>query len=79
MRIKVKLIAIYREFLPPGTTGNTAELDVEDDATIESIMNQLGVPVDDTSVIVLNGLTVPLDTHPSAGDTITAFSAVAGG
>jgi molybdopterin converting factor small subunit len=30
-------------------------------------------------VIVLNGLTVPLDTPLSAGDMVTAFSAIAGG
>jgi len=79
MKIRVKLIATYRSLLPPGTKGNTTELEVENSATIADIMAKFGVPLDDSSVIVLNGLTVSLDTLPSEGDTITAFSAVAGG
>jgi molybdopterin converting factor small subunit len=35
--------------------------------------------MDDSSVIVLNGLTVALNTPVSEGDTISAFSAIAGG
>jgi molybdopterin converting factor small subunit len=37
------------------------------------------VPLDDSSVIVLNGLTVDLNTPVSEGDIVTAFSAIAGG
>jgi len=37
------------------------------------------VPLDDTSVILINGLTVPLDTPLTEGDTVAAFSAIAGG
>jgi molybdopterin converting factor small subunit len=79
MRVHVKLIATYQQLLPPGTIGNRISLDVADGTTVEQVMRRFAVPLDDTSVILLNGLTVPLDTPLSEGDTLAAFSAIAGG
>jgi len=42
-------------------------------------MTQFNVPQDDSSVIVVNGLTVPLSTILVEDDEVTAFSAIAGG
>ena len=79
MKISVKLIATYRSLLPPGTKGNTIEIDVPVGSTAASVMAGFEVPLDDSSVIVVNGLTVDLNTPLSEGDTVAAFSAVAGG
>lgn len=79
MRVSVKLIATYRHLLPPGTKGGCIEVEVAPGSTVAEIMSRFGVPLDDSSVIVLNGLTVPLDTPLSDGDTVSAFSAIAGG
>ncbi|RJP46754.1 MAG: hypothetical protein C4583_18335 [Anaerolineaceae bacterium] len=79
MKINVKLIATYQNLLPVGTSGNTIEIEVPSGSTISQILSCFGVPQDDTSVIVLNGLTVDLNTPVSEGDTIAAFSAIAGG
>lgn len=79
MKVNVKLIATYREHLPPGTEGNITSVEVPPGSTIAEILAPFGIPLDDSSVIVLNGLTAPLDTPVSAGDTIAAFSAIAGG
>ena len=79
MRVQVKLIATYQKLLPEGTTGNVIPLEVPDGTTVEQVMTRFEVPLDDTSVILLNGLTVPLDTPLSEGDTAAAFSAIAGG
>lgn len=79
MRVYVKLIATYREHLPPGTNGNTTKVDVPPGSTVREILTPYEIPLDDSSVIVLNGLTVPLDTVVEEGDTIAAFSAIAGG
>ena len=54
-------------------------MDVPEGTTVEQVMARFEVPLDDTSVILLNGLTVPLDTPLSDGDTAAAFSAIAGG
>ena len=79
MRVYVKLIASYREHLPPGTEGNITAVDVPPGCTVAGVIAPFGIPLDDSSVIVLNGLTVDLDTPLSEGDTVSAFSAIAGG
>jgi sulfur carrier protein ThiS len=79
MKVRVKLIATYREHLPPGTQGNMAEVDVAEGSTVREILTPFGIPLDDSSVIVVNGLSVPLDSSVNEGDTVAAFSAIAGG
>ena len=79
MQVHVKLIATYIQHLPPGTNGNITTVDVPVGSTVADILTPFGIPLDDSSVIVLNGLTVPLHTPVSEGDTISAFSAIAGG
>lgn len=79
MEIKLKLIATYRELLPPGTQGNTITLEVAPGTTVGDLVAQYRVPLDDSSVILLNGLTVPYDQPVTDGDEVAAFSAVAGG
>ena len=79
MKISVKLIATYRSLLPLGTQGNKVEIEVPDGTTASNVMTQFNVPQDDSSVIVVNGLTVPLSTILAEGDEVTAFSAIAGG
>ncbi|MBT7190000.1 MAG: MoaD/ThiS family protein [Anaerolineae bacterium] len=79
MKISVKLIATYRELLPPGTQGNKTEIEVSQGTTASDVMTRFNVPQDETSVIVVNGLTVPLSTLLVEGDMVTAFSAIAGG
>jgi len=79
MKVYVKLIATYREHLPPGTHGNLAQVDVPPGTTVQETLTPFGIPLDDSSVIVVNGLSVPLDTPVNEGDTVAAFSAIAGG
>ncbi|MBN1454503.1 MAG: MoaD/ThiS family protein [Anaerolineales bacterium] len=79
MQVHVKLIATYRDHLPPGAEGNITTVDAPAGATVKDILVPFGIPLDDSSVIVLNGLTVALHTPVSEGDTISAFSAIAGG
>ena len=79
MKVYVKLIATYREYLPSGTEGNLVTVDVLAGATVEQVLTPFDIPLDDSSVIVLNGVTVALDTPLSEGDTVSAFSAIAGG
>ena len=80
MKISVKLIATYRSLLPKGTQGNKIEIDIPDGTTVSDVMMQFGVPLDDTSVVIINGLTtLPLDTLLQEGDEVAAFNAVAGG
>lgn len=79
MMIRIKLIANYREHLPPEAVNGVVELDVPDGTTVYDAISRFDIPLDETSVIVLNGLTVDLNIALHDGDMVTAFSAIAGG
>lgn len=79
MMIRVKLIANYREALPPEAKNGVVELDVPAASTVYDVISRFDIPLNDESVIVLNGLTVDLSTPLQEGDMVTAFSAIAGG
>ena len=79
MMIRVKMIANYRDALPPGHKHGVVELDVSEGTTVYDVISRFDIPLNDESVIVLNGLTVDMDTPLQEGDMVTAFSAIAGG
>ena len=79
MMIHIKLIANFRNHLPPEAKNGVVEVDVPDGTTVHDAISRFDIPLDDTSVIVLNGLTVDMTTALKEGDMVTAFSAIAGG
>ena len=79
MMIRVKMIANYRKLLPPEAKNGVVELDIPDGSTLHDAISRFDIPLNDESVIVLNGLTVDLSTPLQEGDIVTAFSAIAGG
>ncbi|KAA0255962.1 MAG: hypothetical protein DPW18_16015 [Chloroflexi bacterium] len=79
MMIHIKMIGNYRDHLPPGAKNGMIEIEVPDGTTIYDAISRFGIPLDDSSVIVLNGLTVDMNTPLQEGDVVTAFSAIAGG
>jgi len=79
MLIRVKMIANYRDALPPDAKQGVIELNVAEGTTVFDVISRFDIPLNDESVIVLNGLTVDMNTPLVEGDTVTAFSAIAGG
>ena len=80
MKVRVKLIAIYRKLLPPDADGNQFEVEIEPGTTVGDLLSRYNVPLDPTSVILLNGHTVEdYNRELTDGDKVGAFSAVAGG
>lgn len=79
MKVRVKLIANYRKVLPPEARYGVVDLDVPIGTTVYDAISRFDIPLNDESVIVLNGLTVELHTPLNEGDVVTAFSAIAGG
>ena len=73
------MIANYRSVLPPEAKNGVIELDVADGSTVFDVISRFDIPLNDESVIVLNGLTIDMDTVLKEDDMITAFSAIAGG
>lgn len=79
MMIRVKMIANYRDALPKDHKHGVIEMDVVEGATVYDVISRFDIPLNDESVIVLNGLTVDMSTPLKEGDMVTAFSAIAGG
>jgi len=73
------MIANYRAALPPEAKNGVVEMDVPNGSTIYDVISRFDIPLNDESVIVLNGLTVDMNTLLKDDDMITAFSAIAGG
>ena len=59
MRINVKTAGILGKYLPPGSHGNAAALDIASDATPLDVIKLLGLPLGDRYLIALNGAVVP--------------------
>jgi len=79
MLIRVKMIANYRDVLPREAKNGIVEMDVPEGTTVYDAISRFDIPLNDESVIVLNGLTVDMSTPLQEGDMVTAFSAIAGG
>lgn len=77
MKVEVKLIATYREYLPAECKGKTV-MEVEEGTTAVSLLTALGVPIDE-SVVLVDGRTPNPDEALTEGVTVCSFSAVAGG
>lgn len=82
MQITVKTSGLIRRYLPEGSRSPCA-LDVADDATAEAVMRQLGLPMEDQYLVMLNGSVLPAaergETVLSAGDELGLFPPLKGG
>ena len=58
IKIQLKTGGLLGEYLPAGSARNTAEMEVDDDATPLDVMKQLGMPMEDNYMISLNGTVV---------------------
>lgn len=77
MKVQLKLIATYRELLPPENEGK-AVIDVPEGTTAVSILADFGVPLDE-SVILVDGRSPNPGETLQEGNVIFAFQATAGG
>ncbi|MCH9020200.1 MAG: hypothetical protein IIA73_07540, partial [Proteobacteria bacterium] len=46
MKITIKTAGLLGKYLPPGSAGNDAELEVAEGATPRDVIAQLGMPLD---------------------------------
>ena len=82
-RIQVKLYAMLRECLPPGSRGVTGEVSIDGQATVRDVLDRLSVPPQWRQLVVLNDQELPPDhwdsVHLQEGDRLAVFPPVAGG
>jgi sulfur carrier protein ThiS len=77
MKVQLKLIASYRDFLPPENAGK-AEVEVPEGTTAASLLVDFGVPLEET-VILVDGRSPEPDDYLVEGNVVFAFRATAGG
>ena len=58
MRITVRTGGLLGQYLPAGSEGNQADLEIEEGTTPLDVMTLLGMPEDRTYMVVLNGAAI---------------------
>ena len=79
MNVRVKLIDIFRDYLPPGVAGASFRLDVQPQDSVGQIFSRLGIPDSLPRVVTCNGGIVQADRILKDGDVIAIFSPMFGG
>jgi thiamine biosynthesis protein ThiS len=83
MLVTVRTAGLLGRYLPPGSAGNEARIEVDSGATPLDVMRRLELPEDDRYLIMLNGQVVPAAQRPSVrlsdGDDLGIFPPLKGG
>jgi molybdopterin converting factor small subunit len=79
MVVSVICFGAMRDFLPSGGTGNRAEVEIGDRATVGDLVDALGAPRRLVFSVLVDGVQAHLDTQLSDGGDITLMPPFAGG
>ncbi|HTY77254.1 MAG TPA: MoaD/ThiS family protein [Candidatus Bathyarchaeia archaeon] len=79
MQIEVRLFALLAQYLPPGSVGDGASLDVPAGTTVEEVVERLKIPAELSCMTVVNGHDAPPSQVLAPGDVLSMFPPLAGG
>lgn len=79
MKIEVTCYGAMREYLPPGTEGNRAELEVPAGATVADVVDELRAPPGLVHMVLVNEVPSRLDRSLEERDGITLMPQFTGG
>ncbi len=83
MQITLKVGGLLGKHLPANAENNTVTLDVADDASVIDVMTQLGMPLEQRYLVILNGANVPTsvrgETIVGADDNLSIMPPLKGG
>ena len=84
MKITLKLYATLGHLLPAHRDGNVAQIEVDDDSTIEAIVATYQVPPELVHLVLINGVYVQPEERSvpgklQEGDALAIWPPVAGG
>jgi molybdopterin synthase sulfur carrier subunit len=76
MQVEIKLFASLRKYKQ-----DSSEILVEcdDNTTVEELLTKIGVPLEETPIILVNGIRVNHSHTLNDGETISAFPLIGGG
>lgn len=79
MKVRLKLFATFRRYLPPGAQGSATDVEVPPRAHVSTLLAYVGLPDNESCVVLVNGRHAELDTVLREGDVVAVFPAIAGG
>jgi len=83
MDVTVKLYASLAHHLPDGASKNSAQITVAEEATVQTVIDQLRLPTEACHLVLLNGVFQPpaarASAHMSGSDVLAIWPPVAGG
>lgn len=79
MKVSVICFGSMREHLPATGTGNEAEIEVEDAATVGDVVDRLGAPRRLVFSVLVDGVQASLDNRVPEGAEITLMPPFSGG
>lgn len=79
MKVRLKLFAAFRRYLPPGTQGSTCDVEVPEDTPVSDLLSRFGVPEKESLIILVNGRDAAPDRVLQGGDVVAVFPTLAGG
>lgn len=74
MKIEVKLFAYFRE-----NRFTTKHFKLADETSVQQIIEELGIPLDEVGVTMINGRHCQFDTLLNVGDSLGIFPMIGGG
>jgi molybdopterin converting factor small subunit len=79
VKIEVRLFANLAGYLPRGTRGHAATLDVAEGATVGDVVRGLAIPADLPGLLLVNGRDATPDRRLRPGDVVAIVPPLAGG
>jgi molybdopterin converting factor small subunit len=79
VKVTVKLLATFRDFLPQPAGQSALGMDIAADETIQDLLKTLGVPDDLPRIVLINGHYAAEDSRLCAGDVVSLFPPLIGG
>ncbi len=79
IKVKVRLYATLRRYLPEMAIGQSADVRLPEGATVGALLDQLGIPRDEMRICYVGGLYSDLERQLRDGDDVALFPPVGGG
>jgi molybdopterin synthase sulfur carrier subunit len=79
MRVRVKLFATLRRYAEKEKAGVPFEVELAEAATLQELLIQLKIPVEEAKITFVNGVIQELDYVIKTGDEVGIFPPIGGG
>lgn len=79
MKISVKLFASLGRYAPSGASAKPFDVAIEEDATLQRLMDQLGIPQGEVRLMFVNGRAKTPEEALRPGDEVGFFPPIGGG